>query len=109
MQHQHGIMAVDLDGGDYGVAQGQPVARVHVGAVDQRQQLAKLPLRQLALRLLGLLRTHPRLEAGGRRQARFAHLHANGAAGVQQVEVVARQRGTRPDGLIDGPVAALGD
>ena len=66
----------------------QPVALVHIGAVDRRQQLAEGPLGQLA-RFQCLLGTQACLEAGRRSQARRAHLHADGAAGVEHQEFLA--------------------
>jgi len=84
LQQQHRIAAIFLDAGADHCHHRQPVPVSHVGAVDRWQQLAKNPVRLFAGLHQRLLRAHPRLEAGRRNQAIGTHLHANGAAGVEQ-------------------------
>ncbi|MNF48020.1 hypothetical protein D3C84_292390 [compost metagenome] len=88
VQQQHGVAAVLLDRGDDGIAHRQPVALGHVGAVDRRREFAEHPVRRRTLGMGCLLGTQARLEAGGRHQAVRAHLHADGAAGVEHQQLV---------------------
>ncbi|MNJ54491.1 hypothetical protein D3C77_499320 [compost metagenome] len=88
MQNQHAIAALMINGVDDRFAQALPVRGGHVGAVDQRQQFAKLPVGDVGH--AGQALAHPLLEARGRGQAVGAGLHANGAAGVQHHDVLGR-------------------
>ena len=93
MEDQHGIAALGLNGVNHRLAQTLPVGRRHVGAVDQGRHLAELPLGHHQVRLAGQLVGHARLETGGGRQAVFAGLHADGAAGVEHHHVLGRSGG----------------
>ncbi|MNT74637.1 hypothetical protein D3C72_2134730 [compost metagenome] len=76
-------MAIALDRFDNRLAHGQPVALLHIGAVDQRRQFVQAPGQQRRIGQLLQVLTHARFEATGRRQALRGLQHADGAAGVQ--------------------------
>ncbi len=89
MQQQDRVAAVHRHRAADAFGHLQPVARLHVGAVQQRLQFVEGPVRQRP-GLLRLLFAHAGFEAGGRQQPGGALLHADGAAGVEHQQTLDR-------------------
>lgn len=96
MQHQHTVMAVVFHRLDDGIAHGQPVGLLHVGAVDQWVEFAQRPLKAGRHGVQRQVLAHSRLEAAGRRQALRGLQHADGATGIEDEKILDCTHGKHP-------------
>ncbi|MNH33555.1 hypothetical protein D3C79_940830 [compost metagenome] len=96
MQHQHAIVAGNVHRFDDGIAHGQPVVLLHVGAVEQRVHFLQCPLQLGGIGHLREVLAHPRVKTARWRQAFRGFEHADGAAGVQDEKILYCAHGEHP-------------